>query len=89
MIAAARAIQIRPARNRFMGAKKLRLSRLENEMRFQGLVSCALHDRAQEYSFIFTTIIGQMSMRLTKGWYDLRHFQAEPALSSVSVAPWL
>ena len=49
-------------------------------MCLQAGLFCTPHYRPKENGFEFTAVIGEMTMRLTEDWNDLRHFKAERAV---------
>ena len=50
---------------------------LKNEVRTQAGIFRTRHHRAQEYSFKITTVISQMTVRLTEGRNNLWHLKPE------------
>src|SRR5215472_11425854 len=54
-----------------------RSDRLKDEVRLQARFLCAPHHRSQEDGFEFTTVIGEVTMRLAKEGNNLRHLKTE------------
>ncbi len=54
-----------------------RSDRLKDEVRLEAGVFCAPHQRTQKDGLEFTTVIGEVTMRLAKDGNDLRHLKTE------------
>src|SRR4051812_16452807 len=78
-MAAARTAQIRVARANLISFRT-RSDRLQDEMRLQAGLLGALHHRPQKHGFEFTTVIGEVTMRLAEDRNDLRHLETELAV---------
>src|ERR1044071_6937693 len=79
-MAAIRAAQIRATRANLIPLVPTRSGGLEDEVRLQALVFCTFHYWTQKYGFEFTTVIGEVTMRLAKERDDLRHLETELAV---------
>src|SRR5436305_3217118 len=76
-MAAARAAQIRIARANLIALVSTRSGRLKHEVRLEAGLFGAPHHRTQKDGFEFTTVIGEMTMRLAEDGNDLRHLKTE------------
>src|SRR5258707_15188177 len=54
-----------------------RSGRLKDEVRLQAGLFCAPHHGTQKDGFEFTTVIGEMTVRLAEDGNDLRHLKPE------------
>src|ERR1700741_3222041 len=76
-MAAARAAQIRLTRANFILSFTTRSDRLQDEVRLQAGLFRAPHHGTQKDGFEFTTVIGEVTMRLAKEGNNLRHLETE------------
>src|SRR6188474_152918 len=76
-MATARATQIRVALANLIPLFPTRSGGLEDEMRLQALVFCAAHHGTQKHGFEFTTVIGEVTVRLAEDGNNLRHLETE------------
>src|SRR5262245_52953001 len=57
-----------------------RSDRLKDEVGLEAGILCASHYGTQKHGFEFTTIVGEVTMRLAKDGDDLRHLETERPL---------
>ncbi len=75
--AAARAAQIRVPFANLIPLFPIRSGRLKNEVRLKAGLFRAPHHGTQKDGFEFTTVVGEMTMRLAKDGNNLRHLKTE------------